>query len=63
MHVLAYAIDPSYQSHSLATNEKAAVKKVLRRLRPDSYAKVLIELNTFKLKQMSTSLTNVSGLL
>jgi len=48
VHVLAYAMDPSYQSHSLAPNEKAAIKRVLKRLRPDTYAKVLIELNAFK---------------
>jgi hypothetical protein len=48
VHVLAYAMDPSYQSHSLAPNEKAAIKRVLKRLRPDTYAKVLIELNSFK---------------
>jgi hypothetical protein len=48
VHVLAYALDPSYQSHKLAANEKAAIKRVLKRLRPDSYAKVLIELNSFK---------------
>jgi hypothetical protein len=48
VHVLAYAVDPSYQSHQLAANEKAAIKRVLKRLRPDSYAKVLIELNSFK---------------
>ena len=48
VHVLAYAMDPSYQSHSLAPNEKTAIKRVLKRLRPDTYAKVLIELNAFK---------------
>ena len=61
MHVLAYEMGPSYQSHRYAANEKAAIKRVLKRLRPDSYAKVLIELNSFK--QMSTSLTNANGML
>ena len=48
MHVLAYAMDPSYQSHSLAANEKQAIKRVLKRLRPAPYANVLIESNSFK---------------
>ena len=48
VHVLAYAMDPNYQSHSLATNEKADIKRVPKRLRSDSYAKVLIQLNSFK---------------
>ena len=48
VHVLAYAMDPSYQSHSLAANEKAAIERVLKRLRQEPHANVLIQLNSFK---------------
>ena len=48
VHVLAYAVDPSFQSHKLSANEKVAVKRVLMRLRPESFANVLIQLNSFK---------------
>ena len=48
VHVLAYALDPSYQSHQLSKNEKAACKRVLVRIRPNSFAQVLIQLNSFK---------------
>ena len=48
VHVLAYAVDPSFQSHKLAANENQAVKRVLKRLRPDTFAKALIQLNSFK---------------
>ena len=48
IHVLAYACDPSFQSHKLTAAEKAAVTRVLKRIRPDNYAEIKVELNTFK---------------
>jgi hypothetical protein len=48
IHTLAYAMDPSFQSHSLTAREKVDCKQMIQVLRPDAYASVLIELNSFK---------------
>jgi hypothetical protein len=48
IHTLAYALDPSYQSHSLTHAEKLDCKKVLGRLRPGKVPTLLIQLNAFK---------------
>ena len=48
IHVLGYACDPSFQSHKLSVVENQAVTRVLKRIRPQNYAEIKIELNTFK---------------
>ena len=48
VHTLAYALDPSYQSHSLSPAEKRDIKQTFNRLMPGKAAALMIELNTFK---------------
>ena len=48
MHVLAYACDPSYQSHKLSEFEYKQCTDVLKRLRPNTYTQALVELKQFK---------------
>ena len=48
VHVLAYACDPSFQSHALSSSEKQAVSRVLKRIRPSNHSQIKVELNTFK---------------
>ena len=48
VHVLAYACDPSYQSHKLSEFEYKQCTDVLKRLRPNTYTQALVELKQFK---------------
>ena len=48
VHVLAYAVDPSYRSHALSDLELQQCEQVLKRLRPDSWTKCVVELTSFK---------------
>jgi hypothetical protein len=48
IHTLAYALDPSFQSHQLTAQEKAHCKAMLAVLRPGQVSSILVELNSFK---------------
>jgi hypothetical protein len=48
VHVLAYALDPSYQSHILSAFEYKQCTMVLKRIRPDTWTAALVELKEFK---------------
>ena len=48
MHVLAYALDPSYQSHTLSHFEYQQCSTVLKRIRPDTWTQAVVELKEFK---------------
>ena len=48
VHVLAYALDPSYQSHTLSHFEYQQCSAVLKRIRPDTWTQAVVELKEFK---------------
>jgi hypothetical protein len=48
VHVLAYALDPSYQSHTLSHFEYQPCSTVLKRIRPDTWTQAVVELKEFK---------------
>ena len=48
VHVLAYAVDPSYQSHILSPSEYMQCTTVLKRIRPQTWTQALVELKEFK---------------
>ena len=48
VHVLAYALDTSYQSHTLSHFEYQQCSTVLKRIRPDTWTQAVVELKEFK---------------
>ena len=48
VHTLAYAIDPSFHSHTLSRTEKADVKAALKVLLPDTWEDCKTEIDEFR---------------
>jgi len=48
VHTTAYALDPSYATHELTASELADVKATFKRIAPDTWTDLLVELNTFR---------------
>ena len=48
IHTLAHALDPSYQTHTLNASENRDVKDALKKLYPDNWDDIKVELQRFK---------------
>ena len=48
IHTLAYALDPSYQTHQLSPKETKECKQMIYKLRPSNGASVFVEFNSFR---------------